>query len=102
MRACNAVTSGKQNFYRNMGFMARSVGVRLRDASVVLRLYALIAALAATSTSGCGNAHATLDFMAPSTATAGTPFTVMVNVLYHGKPDTVINSPIHFTSSDPA
>ncbi len=45
---------------------------------------------------------ATLDFIAPSTTTAGIPFTVTVNVLYEGKPDTVINSHIHFTSSDPA
>ena len=54
------------------------------------------------SASGCGTAHATLDFIVPSTVTAGAPFTVTVNVLYQGKPDTVINSHIHFTSSDPA
>ena len=40
--------------------------------------------------------------MAPSAATAGIPFTVTINVLYQGKPDTVINSHIHFASSDPA
>ena len=82
--------------------MAKSVRFRLRKIAVVLRLYALIAALAAMSPSGCGTAHATLDFIAPSTATAGTPFTVTVNVLYQQKPDAVINSPMHFTSSDPA
>jgi hypothetical protein len=54
------------------------------------------------STSGCGTTHATLQFVAPSTATRGTPFTVTVNVLYEGKADPVINSPIHFTSSDPS
>jgi hypothetical protein len=53
-------------------------------------------------TFGCATNHATLDFTAPSTATAGTPFTVTVTVLYQGKPDTVINSHIHFTSTDPA
>jgi hypothetical protein len=100
MRAYNAVR-GKQNFQRDMGFMAESVRFRLREASVGLRLYALLAALAAGSTSGCGTSHATLDLIAPSTATAGTPFTVTVNVLYQGKPDSVINSSIHFTSSDP-
>lgn len=67
-----------------------------------LGLCALIAALAATSISGCGTAHATLDFVAPSTATVGTPFTVTVHVLYRGKPDTVINGHIDFKSSDPA
>ena len=82
--------------------MAKSVSFRLRETAVVLRLYPLIAALAAMSASGCGTAHATLDFVAPSTATAGAPFSVTVNVLSQGKPDTVINSPIHFTSSDPA
>ena len=59
-------------------------------------------ALIASLTSSCATMHATLTFTAPSTALAGTPFTVTVNVLYRGKPDTVINSRIHFTSSDPA
>lgn len=59
-------------------------------------------ALMLSLTSACATTHATLTFTAPSTATAGTPFTVTVNVLYRGKPDTVINSRIHFTSSDPA
>lgn len=89
-------------FVENMRFTVKSGRFRLPKTSVVVRLYALIAALAAMSTSGCGTAHATLDFIAPSAATAGTPFTVTVNVLSQGKPDTVINSPIHFTSSDPA
>ena len=51
-------------------------------------------------TLGCSTPHATLAFTAPSAVTAGAPFTVTVNVLYQGKPDTVINSRIHFTSSD--
>jgi hypothetical protein len=51
---------------------------------------------------GCGaTTHATLSFVSPAAVTAGSPFTVTVNVLYQGKPDTVINSRIHFTSSDP-
>jgi hypothetical protein len=50
----------------------------------------------------CATAHAILSFTAPSEATAGNPFTVTVDVLYQGKRDTVINSAIHFTSSDPA
>lgn len=74
----------------------------LRPASKMFRFWVLIVGVAAASSSGCGNAHATLDFVAPSTTTAGTPFTVTVHVLYEGKPDTVINSHIHFTSSDPA
>ena len=68
----------------------------------IMRICAFTAALVATITSGCGTTHATLDFVAPSTTTSAIPFTVTVNVLYDGKPDTVINSHIHFTSSDPA
>jgi hypothetical protein len=65
-------------------------------------LRALSLTLVMALTFGCGTTHATLDFTAPSTATAGTPFTVTVTVLYQGKPDTVINSRIQFTSTDPA
>lgn len=83
-------------------FPTKYAGFGISPAFNTLRICALIAALAAASTSGCGNAHATLDFIAPSTATAGIPFTVTVNVVYEGKPDTIINSHIHFTSSDPA
>lgn len=62
----------------------------------------LLLALTAWMMVGCGTPHATLQFTAPSIITAGTPFTVTVTVLYGGKVDTVINSPMHFTSSDPA
>jgi len=65
-------------------------------------LCALIAALAIMIAFGCGTTHATLQFSAPSTATVGVPFTVTITVLYKGQPDTIINSQIHFTSSDPA
>jgi hypothetical protein len=52
--------------------------------------------------SGCGNAHAILNFTAPPTVTAGSPFTVTVTATVDGKRDTIINSFIMFTSSDPA
>ena len=65
-------------------------------------LCALLLASAPFIMLGCATSHATLSFAAPSTATASTPFTVTVHVIYQGKPDTVINSAIHFTSSDPA
>ena len=58
--------------------------------------------LAAWTMVSCATPHATLEFTAPPNVVAGTPFTITVTVLYQGKPDTVINSPIHFTSSDPA
>ena len=61
-----------------------------------------VAVMTAWMMVGCATPHATLQFTAPTNVTAGTPFTLTVTVLYQGKPDTVINSPIHFTSSDPA
>lgn len=51
---------------------------------------------------GCGTTHATLDIAAPSTVTVGSPFTVTVTTMYGGSRDTIINSGIHFTSSDRA
>jgi hypothetical protein len=72
------------------------------NASVALRLGALTAAIAISMTFGCATPHAVLNFTAPSTATAGTPFKVTVTVTVGGQPDTIINSYISFTSSDPA
>lgn len=63
---------------------------------------ALSAAGMLLAMSGCGTTHAILNFTAPPTATAGVPFTVTVAVTISGHPDTVINSRLHFTSSDPA
>jgi len=70
--------------------------------SRILRLAALITASAFAMASGCATPHASLIFTAPTTATAGTPFTVTVTTVYEGGRDTVINSIIMFTSSDPA
>jgi hypothetical protein len=67
-----------------------------------LRLGVLTAAISISVIFGCGTPHAILDFTAPSTAAAGSPFTVTVTVTIEGKRDTIINSHIHFTSSDPA
>ena len=78
-------------------FPTRGDGARpMRYMAPLLMLSAIWISLA------CATAHAILSFTAPSEATAGTPFTVTVDVLYQGKRDTVINSAIHFTSSDPA
>jgi hypothetical protein len=59
-------------------------------------------AIAISTTFGCGNPHAILNFSAPSTATAGTPFTATVTVTIGGKLDTIVNSYIIFASSDTA
>lgn len=52
--------------------------------------------------SSCATQHATLYLTAPSTAVAGIPFTVTVTAMIGSSRDTVINSPILFTSSDSA
>ena len=67
----------------------------------LLRL-ALGVAVTGLMTSGCGTQHATLYLTAPSTALAGTPFTVTVTAMIGNRRDTVINLPILFTSSDSA
>lgn len=63
---------------------------------------ALSAAMAGLMSLSCGSSHATLAISAPSTVVAGTPFTATVTAMYGGKRDTIINGPIHFTSSDKA
>jgi hypothetical protein len=68
----------------------------------VLPTWGLGIVLTAWMMVGCATPHATLQFTAPANVTAGTRFTVTVTVLDQGKIDAVINSPIHFTSSDPA
>ena len=73
-----------------------------RSQAVALRLCSFVAVVAGLMTFGCGTTHATLDITAPSTTTAGTPFTITVTAMYGGKRDTIINSIVQFTSSDSA
>jgi hypothetical protein len=82
--------------------MVKSSGTRLREVSRAFRFCVLTAAIGSTIPSGCGTTHATLALSAPPAAVAGVPFTVTATVMYEGKPDTIINNHIHFTSSDPA
>jgi hypothetical protein len=89
----------------NAGFDARFSGksARLGLGNVLAgpRRWALSAAVAGLVTFGCGT-PATLYISAPSSAVAGSPFTVTVTATVGGSPDKVINSPIQFTSSDSA
>ena len=80
----------------------KSEGLSQERKQSALPMWGLGIVLTAWMTLGCGTPHATLQFTAPANVTAGAPFTITVTVLYQGKIDTVINSPIHFTSSDPA
>jgi hypothetical protein len=67
-----------------------------------LRSCAATVIFAVLITPGCATTHATLEIAAPSNTTAGTPFTITVTALYRGQRDTVINTSILFSSSDPA
>lgn len=66
-----------------------------------LRLCAFSAAVAGLLTFGCGT-YATLHLAAPASAVTGSAFTITVSATIGTSPDKVINSPIRFTSSDPA
>jgi hypothetical protein len=84
-----------------MRFLGKSHGLGTRKEAPALLLCALTAAIAISMAFACGTTHAILDFTAPSTVTAGSPFTVTVTVTIDGKRDTIINSHIKFSSSDP-
>lgn len=66
-----------------------------------LFLFLLCLVSIALATSSCGTTHAILNFAAPQSATAGSPFTVSVRVTINSQADTAINSRLHFTSTDP-
>jgi hypothetical protein len=59
-------------------------------------------AMAGLLTSGCATPVATLDIIAPSTARAGSPFTITITAMLNGSQDKIFNDEIHVTSSDPA
>lgn len=80
------------------GLWAKTVG---RFRSCRPDLLALTVA-AATASLSCGSGHAILQVSAPSTVVAGSPFSATVTAMYNGQRDTVINGPIHFTTTDQA
>jgi hypothetical protein len=92
--------SGFVRFYA--GFSGKSA--RLGSAYILTaRLpYALSVAMLGLASFSCGSSHAILEISAPSSVVAGSPFTATVTAVYGGKRDTIINGPIHFTSSDKA
>jgi len=51
---------------------------------------------------GCGDPVLVLNLSAPASVVAGSPFAVTVTVTANGSRDTIFNSPVRFTSSDPA
>ncbi len=96
-------------FEANSGFVdpdsrraVKSAHRRGRRVSVALRVWALSASVAAFASFGCGTPHAIFVITAPSSATAGSPFTITVTTMEGANRDTVINSSIRFSSSDRA
>lgn len=65
-------------------------------------LRAASAVLAGLLVVSCGSGHAILVVSAPATVVADSPFSVTVTAMYQGKRDTVIDGPIHFTTTDAA
>ena len=82
--------------------LSQSECPRFANARVVSQLCTLGVAVLALASGGCGTRHATLNFTAPSTTTAGMAFTITVPVMIGSDRDTIINNRVHFTSSDPA
>jgi hypothetical protein len=78
----------------------------LRPGRVNLRaarlLWALSAVMAGFGVLSCGSPVANLTISAPSSAVAGSPFSVTVTAMADGRRDTIFNSPVHFSSSDSA
>ena len=80
------------------GYSDRSSRARIRTALPS----ALIVLAGALFSLSCGNSHAILVVNAPSSVVAGTPFSATVTAMFNGRRDTMIDGPIHFTSSDTA
>ena len=75
---------------------------RLSYPPVTRPLRTLSIALLALASLSCGSSHAILVISAPATVVAGSPFSATVTAMYNGERDTVIDGPIHFTTSDAA
>ena len=80
----------------------KSASFALGDILGTRMLYALSVAMIGIASLSCGSSHAILQISAPSTVVAGLPFSATVSAMYDGQPDTIIDGPIHFTTSDKA
>ena len=96
------MSGANRGFVRfHAGFSGNGAPPGLGNVLAALRLWALGALVTGLVTFGCG-AYATLEISAPPTAKAGSPFTLTLTARVGGNRDTIINSAIEFTSSDPA
>ena len=85
-----------------MRFSSESTCSGVRTKPPALLLSALSVAMVGLASVSCGSSHAILEISAPATVVAGSPFTATVTAVYDGKRDTIIDGPIHFTTSDKA
>ena len=77
--------------------------LKARSADGLRKMVPLLRALPLLLLANCGTAgHATLQVSAPATVAANAAFSVTITAMYNGQRDTVINGPIHFTTTDPA
>jgi hypothetical protein len=87
-------------------FYAKSCGTSARlgpgNGRAARLLWGLSVVMVGFMSFSCGSSHAILEISAPTSVVAGVPFTATVTAMYEGKPDTIIDGPIHFTSSDTA
>ena len=92
--------AGFVRFYSRFSGESARLGLRnVRAARVLWALSAVLAGLVALS---CGVPSANFVVSAPSSVTAGIPFTVTATAMVNGHRDTIMDGPMHFTSSDPA
>jgi hypothetical protein len=91
--------AGFMGLYARVSGKSGRCGWRVASARLFWGLSAAVSALASLS---CGSSHATLVITAPASVVAGAPFSATVTAMYEGKVDTVIDGPIHFTTSDKA
>jgi trimeric autotransporter adhesin len=89
----------------NAGFVRFQPRVSTRSALESLArqlLFVFTVSILALASLSCGSSHAILEISAPATVVAGVPFSATVTAMYNGKRDTIIDGPIHFTTSDAA
>jgi hypothetical protein len=92
----------KAFFVRFAGLSVKRARIGLGHPFTSRRLCALFIIAIGLACPGCGSSHAVLQITAPATVTAGVPFTATVTAIYNGQLDTIIDGPIHFTTTDKA
>lgn len=98
----------KSRFWRSSqrGTPLQSFGVWFRFSashSIAMKTWRkFFTALAASTSLSCGSGHAVLQITAPATVVSGQPFDATVTAMYNGQRDTIIDGPIHFTTTDEA